>query len=566
MVAGARTLSLEDTFFGPQILNPPPTRHALLAFLVALAAILHIGTAAWGDLYDNTEGEIAGRARAMLDSRDWLVPTENGAPALQRPPLTYWILATSCKIFGVTATAIRIPIALALVGSVAFTFLLGERLAGYWRGFAAGLIHLCSIGGFLLGRMATPSVFVTLFVSAAIYCAVRGYLHRKFRRLWYAGFWFCGSLACLTAGLHAILFPAGICILLAIFYREARARFLPLLHWSHLVLFLLLTAPWFVWAQLHFPGFWFGARSGDFGIAFARILGSYLASWFPALFLLLPALALAPRKIFRPHELLPPDALPLFWLALAIVGTLLLGERTEHSALIAMPGFALFAASAWERTSRPMRAVGIICALVTGLLFLCLVAFAPGILENAIGRYFPDSFWISMRPLAQAALATLLIFSTFALIIVTRQRAEITLLVVIGAMAPIGFCLAEARSRAAPFFSLADAARFLNPRLAGNGEVIFEGSVKSGSSLTFYLDKKFYLLNQMPGPLERDADSQRKYLDEHFLLEAWDRSNPIYLIIDESRVSYWRKRITQRVHIYHQVTTCGPRVILSNEL
>ena len=35
MVAGARTFSLEETFLSPQILNPPPTRHALLAFLLA---------------------------------------------------------------------------------------------------------------------------------------------------------------------------------------------------------------------------------------------------------------------------------------------------------------------------------------------------------------------------------------------------------------------------------------------------------------------------------------------------------------------------------------------------
>jgi 4-amino-4-deoxy-L-arabinose transferase-like glycosyltransferase len=564
MVAGARTLSIEDTFFGPQILNPPPTRHALLAFLVALAAILHIGTAAWGDIYDHTEGEIAGTARAMLDSGDWLAPTRNGTPALQRPPLTYWILGASCKIFGVTATAIRIPIALAMIGSVAITFLLGERLAGYWRGFAAGLIHLCSVGGFLLGRMASPSVFVTLFISAAIYCAVRGYLHRNRRRLWYAGFWFCGSLACLAGGLHAILFPAGVCLLLAVFYREARIRFLPLLHWSHLVLFLLLVAPWFIWARLHFPWFVFGSSAN--GPPLWRILAGHLAWWFPALFLLLPGLVAAPRKIFRPHEFFAPDALPLFWLAVTILLTLLFGEGTEDSALIALPGFALFAASAWERSSRSLRTAGITFALLIGLLFFGLVAFAPGTLENALGRSFPDGFWTSMRPLAQASLATLLIFSTFAVVIVTRQRAEIVLLIAIGAMAPIGFCLAEARSRAAPFFSLADAARFLNPRLGGSGEVVLEGSVQSGSSLTFYLDKKFYYVNQAPGPLERDPESQRKCLDEHFMLEAWDRSNPIYLIIDEERVSYWRKLITQRVHIYHQVTTCGSRVILSNQL
>src|SRR3954470_8491909 len=156
MVASARTFSLEDAFLSPQILNPPPTRHALLAFLLALAAIFHIGTAAWGDLYDGVEGEIAGGPREMFQSRQWLLPTNDAIPALQTPPFSYWVVALSCKIFGVSTTAARIPIALAMIGSVALTFLIGERLADYWRGFAAGLIHLCSVGGFLFARIVSP--------------------------------------------------------------------------------------------------------------------------------------------------------------------------------------------------------------------------------------------------------------------------------------------------------------------------------------------------------------------------------------------------------------------------
>src|ERR1700730_8073146 len=139
MVAGARSFSLEETFLSPQILNPPPTRHALLAFLLALTAVLHIGTAAWGDLYDGAESELAAGARGMLDSKQWLLPTNNGAPLLETPPFAYWTVALSYKTFGVSAAAARLPIALAMLGSVALTFLIGERLARYRRRFGAGL-------------------------------------------------------------------------------------------------------------------------------------------------------------------------------------------------------------------------------------------------------------------------------------------------------------------------------------------------------------------------------------------------------------------------------------------
>src|SRR5204862_8120658 len=102
MVAGARTFSLEETFLSPQILNPPPTRHALLAFLLALTALLHIGTTAWGDLFDGVEGQFAVAARAMAASGNWLVPTNDGGPVLNTPPLAYWAGALFFNSFGIS--------------------------------------------------------------------------------------------------------------------------------------------------------------------------------------------------------------------------------------------------------------------------------------------------------------------------------------------------------------------------------------------------------------------------------------------------------------------------------
>lgn len=567
MVSGARAFTLEDTFLAPQILNPPPTRHALLAFLLTLAAVVHIGTAAWGDLYDGVEGQLAGGAREMLESQQWLVPTNNGVPQLQTPPLAYWMLALSYKIFGVSATAARIPIALAMVASVALTFLIGERLAGYWRGFAAGLIYLCSGGAFLIGRMVTHDSFFALFIAGAIYCLVCGYQHRKFRWLWFAGFWFCGSLACVTKGPVPILYLAGICLLLAAFFREARMRFRLLLHWSYLLVFVLLTAPWFIWAQKHFPGFLASSLPWTTETALPRsqFLLLHFAWWFPAFFLILPGLYFAPRKIFRPQEMTFADALPLCWLGIAFL-PLFLGDRQAHSALAALPAFALFAACAWERTWPPYRIAGIALALLAGGTVAAMVFFAPRLFYSiTVGTILGEEarYFMRMTPIA---MLSLIVFSLPALFFVIKQREELALFLVLGSMVPIGFGLAEGVSRVASRFSLADAVRFLNPRLGQDGEVLYEGPLPRANSLSFYLNKKFFLVNQTPGPFERDAVSQNKYLDEHFVLEAWDRSNPLYFIIEQDRVPHWRKLILNRVHIYRVVTTCGTRVVLSNEL
>jgi 4-amino-4-deoxy-L-arabinose transferase-like glycosyltransferase len=568
MVAGAHTFSLEDTFLAPHVLNPPPTRHALLAFLLALTAVLHIGTAAWGDLYDGAEGRIAGGAREMLESKQWLLPTNDGAPVLQTPPLAYWAVALSCKVFGFSAAAARLPIALAMLGSVAFTFLIGERLGGYWRGFTAGLIHVCSAGAFLPGRMVTPDAIFSLFLGAAIYCVVRGYQHQKFRRTWFAGCWFAAGLASLTKGPLAIVYLVIILGLLAIFFREARLRFRLLLHWANLLLFTAMAVPWFVWTQRHFPGFLsllFSFSDIDADLSRTQFVLYQLAWWFPAISLILPGLVISPRRVFRPNEFTAADALPLLWIGTGLLLPMVAGERQTFSALVALPGLALFGVSAWSRISRPLRVAGIILTLLAGLVLGATAYLQPAAVAKFVERPVDDSIWTSLAPLAQIAVGSLVAFTVGALLVI-RQRGEISLALALAAMGPIGFCLVEARSRVAPLFSLADAAQFLNPHLSQNGEVIYEGNLSGGSSLVFYLNRKFFLVNQAPGLFESDPASQRKYLDEHYLLEAWDGSHPIYLIIDESRVAYWRNLIVNRVHIFHQVTTCGSRVILSNQM
>src|SRR5256714_7432525 len=101
MTAGARTLRLEETLLEPPALPPPPTRHALLIILIVLAALLHVVTIGTGDLYSETEGQYAVAAREMVASHNCLLPTNNGIPRLQKPPLHYWLIMAPYRILGV---------------------------------------------------------------------------------------------------------------------------------------------------------------------------------------------------------------------------------------------------------------------------------------------------------------------------------------------------------------------------------------------------------------------------------------------------------------------------------
>src|SRR5437763_12637717 len=122
MTAGARTFTIEDALLDPPALPPPPLRHALFVSLIALAAVLHLTTLGWGDLYNHTEGQCAGAAREMIQTHQWLWPTNDGLPRLPKPPLIYWLIIGSFRIFGVISAAARLLFVLAAIVRVALSF------------------------------------------------------------------------------------------------------------------------------------------------------------------------------------------------------------------------------------------------------------------------------------------------------------------------------------------------------------------------------------------------------------------------------------------------------------
>ena len=56
------------------------------------------------------------------------------------------------------------------------------------------------------------------------------------------------------------------------------------------------------------------------------------------------------------------------------------------------------------------------------------------------------------------------------------------------------------------------------------------------------------------------------FLDEQAVLDKWGQPDAVYLIVEQSRGDYWKERVVSRFHIYHQVTTSGTYVVLSNQL
>ncbi len=597
MTAGARTLRLEETLLEPPALPPPPTRHALLVILIALTALLHVVTIGTGDLYSETEGQYAGAAREMVETHQWLLPTNDGIPRLQKPPLLYWLIIASYKILGINEAAARLPVALAVVATVALIFLIGEKLSDYWRGFIAGLIYLSFCGTFLLARIVMPEPLVTAFIAGAIFCGLRGYERKRRRGVWFAGVWTCSALACLTKGVLGIVYVAAIFILLSIFYREARMRFRALLRWEYAAIFLVIVAPWHIWAEWHFPRYfhyllrseWLGHLRGltdethDFlGVPAYQFVILHLAWWFPWSIALLPGVTFAWRRVIRPREINFTDGLLLCWMGVVFVPLLFLGQRQDYYSMSMWSAFALWAAVAWDRTPQGLRAAGAIAVGIVGLITgigALFVGRAARVLNGDWGimdarwtawralHDMPASAWAALRPSIAIIAVSFVFFSLVTLYFIFKQREKLAAIALAVSMIPAGLSMVVGVAKTAPYFSLADVARFLNPRLEMGGHAIFEGPLDDSSSLIFYLNRRFFFVNQNP---QKEAPmgtpSKDIFLNEQAVLDKWGQADAVYLIVEQSRADYWKERVNSRFHVYHQVTNSGTYVVFSNQL
>ncbi len=156
---------------------------------LAGVALLYIAACVGPAMFNQNEAQYAGAAREMLnlpgdyqpsarrqtERGQWLVPTNDGVPRLQKPPLVYWTLIASLRIFGVNDFAARLPNALASLAWFAGIVALGRRLtddpaAGLRLGLAAATVLATMAGTFIFCHLIAPEPFLAAFLTWTFWC------------------------------------------------------------------------------------------------------------------------------------------------------------------------------------------------------------------------------------------------------------------------------------------------------------------------------------------------------------------------------------------------------------
>ena len=294
-------------------------------------------------------------AREMLASRDWVVPTFNGVPYIEKPPLTYWLTAGSLALLGPSEFAARLWKVLPMLASVALTGALGARLFSRRTGLVGAGILATTLGTFLFSRLAQMDPLLLLCITASAYGIVRAGDVAADRR-GAADLWLWGGVAggVMSKGLPGLVFPLGLLTLWALVRRDGGV-------WRRVWTLrgvgaaALLVLPWHILAARRVPGFvqfylidnqllrFLGARAYEED---GRSLGTaaFLGVTACALLPWTPYLAAALGRAVRGGARDPRWRFLLGWIA-AVIGFFSVSSfKLEYYALPAFPAIALVVA------------------------------------------------------------------------------------------------------------------------------------------------------------------------------------------------------------------------------
>src|SRR5688572_11645964 len=149
---------------------------ALLLMLLAAAICPYFVGLDDSSIWDANEAFYAETPREMLESGDYVSPTFNYEPRLNKPILSYWIVAAFYRVFGISVAVQRMPIVLGAMVLIATAFFLaraayptaadprGPTEAGLWA--ALGLAITPRL--LMFSRRIFIDVYISMFMALTL--------------------------------------------------------------------------------------------------------------------------------------------------------------------------------------------------------------------------------------------------------------------------------------------------------------------------------------------------------------------------------------------------------------
>ncbi len=215
----------------------------LVALVAASAVLLFLGLDA-STIWDANEAFYTETPRQMVLSGDYVNPTFNGEPRFNKPVLSYWIVATFYKVFGVAVWAERVAIALGALGIAAAAFVIGRIVWSVRAAWIAALVILSAPRVVFFARRIFIDVWITLFMSLVLMFFVLAEARPQHRRRYLLLMYAAAGLGVLTKGPVAIVLPAlAFGLYLLIEHRPRDILRMQLIPGALIV--LAIVAPWY---------------------------------------------------------------------------------------------------------------------------------------------------------------------------------------------------------------------------------------------------------------------------------------------------------------------------------
>ena len=479
-------------------------RRLLLPALLVLAICPYFIDLDGSSIWDANEAFYVETPREMMERGDYVYPTFNYEPRINKPVLSYWIVAAFYHAFGVSPGVQRIPIAIGGIVLIAVAFFLAraaapvgfQRDAGWWA--ALGLAVSPRL--VMFARRIFIDIYISMFMALTLlfFALAERYPHR--RRTFLTAMYVSVGLGILTKGPIAALLPGLVFGIYLLWHREL-GRIKEMMLPVGTVIVLAIVVPWY--AVLYIRAGWEPIASFLFGENVARYVEGLGVNadhrglfWyvpvvftdsFPLSLMLLPAAAMWLRQR-RSGIMDPPSRVrTLLWLwILTVVGffSLSAGKQDLYvfpivPAIAALGGVVIARALASDGTAE-------LWPFVRG------IAIAAGLIIVAIGGGFFTLFYsrYAIYLLAGSAVVGLaaMIGGAIAAGLAFRRRLAEALVVLVGTLIVVNWLFVL---RVLPSFEAYKPAPGLARALeehAGPNDVIVTYNVAL-PSLVYYLQR-----------------------------------------------------------------------------